>query len=181
VRASNRSEFMAIPLLLVLLGLLFAVFAAATVGLWAWLLVGLLALLGVGVLAVRVARGERRGHTQEPPPVERRADPDTDRILLVADGPCDRAALGELIEQRAAGRAAEVFVVAPVLASRLDWLTGDETAYQTAQRHLDTTLAAVEPVSATRSGKVATADPVQAVDDALRVFAAEEMTATPSR
>ena len=37
---SNRVEFMAIPLMVVLLGALFVVFAVAEIGVWAWIRAG---------------------------------------------------------------------------------------------------------------------------------------------
>jgi hypothetical protein len=118
-------------------------------------------VLGLCVLvAVRLARRERRGQTQVAPPLARRADPDAYRILVVADGPC--SARDRRADRTARGRPGGTRIrcrSGPRLATRL--ADRRRIRLPDAQHHLEATLAAVEPITASRDGKVGAADPLQ--------------------
>lgn len=75
----------------------------------------------------------------------------------------------------AAGRPLEAFVVVPVLASRLARWTSDESAYRGAQERLDATLASLTDSGIEAHGEIGPHDPLQAADDGLREFAADEI------
>jgi GABA permease len=66
-------------------------------------------------------------------------------------------------------------VTAPALASRLGRLTGDEDSYTEARRHLDETLRELAAIGVDANGEIGAHDPIRAADDALRVFAADEL------
>jgi hypothetical protein len=174
---SNRVEFMAIPLTAILLGALFILFAAGQIGAWAWLVAG---LVFAGAICVALWRAGRR---QEHPPAEdapRPAEhrpPGAHRVLVVVDDSCPPEAIRDTVAERTAGRSAEAFVVAPAAGSQLDRLTGDEAGYSSAARHLDLTLLELAMVSDldVRSGQVGSHDPIQATDDGLREFPADEI------
>jgi hypothetical protein len=175
VQKSNRVEFMAIPLMIVILGLLFLLFAVADVGAWAWILTG--AVIGAAIIML-----VWRGMTRHPPaadaphPAEHRA-PGPHRILVVIDDSCAPGAIKDALTERTGGSTAESFVVAPAAGTRLDRLTGDEAGYSKAQTHLDETLAELAAVRGltVKGGKVGSHDPVQAADESLREFPADEI------
>jgi len=96
-------------------------------------------------------------------------------VLVLADEACPPEAIRDLVVERAAGRTTRAYVVVPALGSRLDRLAGGGDAYTHASSHLESTLAALEPVTAARDGRIGSHDPVQAVDEGLREFRADEV------
>jgi hypothetical protein len=173
----GRVEFMAIPLMVVILGVLFIVFAVSEVGVWAWILTGVVILAAIILLAWRgVQRNRHPPAADAPRPAEHRA-PGAHRILVVVDESAATAAIRDAVAARAAGQSAEAFVAAPAGGSRLDRLMGDEAGYSKAQGHLDETLAELATVHGliAKGGKVGSHDPIQAADEALREFPADEI------
>ena len=72
--------------------------------------------------------------------------------------------------------ARRVLVVSPALNSHLRHLASDEDgARAAAQGRLDRSLAALRESGIQAHGQVGDADPVQAIEDALRTFGAEEV------
>ena len=59
--------------------------------------------------------------------------------------------------------------------SRLGAWTGDESAYEDARRHLAATLEALGQVGIDAHGRLGPHDPLQAADEGLREFAADEV------
>ena len=174
---SNRVEFIAIPLMVVLLGALFLVFAVSEVGTWAWIVTGVVILAAIILLGWRGMQRHRHPPTADAPrPAEHRA-PGVHRILVVVDDSSAPGAIKDAVAARTSGRRAESFVAAPAAGSRLDRLTGDEAGYMKAQSHLDETLAelAAVPGLDVKGGKVGSHDPIQAADESLREFPADEI------
>ena len=67
--------------------------------------------------------------------------------------------------------AAEVFVVAPTLPGRLDWLNSDtDAAHERADERLRTVLGQLGEIGAEASGAVGSDEPVEALADAIRAF-----------
>ncbi len=99
------------------------------------------------------------------------------RILVVTTVPLDGESLRERVRGHAGGEAVEVRVVAPAAdLSVLDWLAGDEgearaEAAEAAER---TGRAAASEADAVEA-EVGDTDPVQAIEDALRSFPADEL------
>jgi hypothetical protein len=173
---SSRTQYIALPLVVILIGGLFILFAAAMKGVWAWILVGVLFLVVLGVAAAVAAKRWRHPPASDTPRVAAaRRDPGVWSVLVACDDVCDPTAIADLVAAHAAGRAARALVVAPALGSRLDRLTGDESAYSRAREHLEATVRALESVTEARSGTVGSHDPIQAIDEALRVFPADEI------
>jgi hypothetical protein len=183
MKSPFRTEFMAIPIALAILGLLFLVMLAAVEGVWAWV------LLGLGVLAlltaVAVALGKRHRHPSAldaPATLPSRAaygaedGPDgTFRVVVVCDESCTSSTLSDELLRHAAGRPVEAFVVAPALGSRLAHWTGDDTGRARAEDHLESTVRALAEVGISAHGTIGSDDPVEAADDALRQFPADEL------
>jgi hypothetical protein len=169
----DRYEFGAIPLVGALLGVLFLVFAASTLGLGWFVALGF-ALLIAAAAAVYVIAG-RRGQSREP--FERVGADTEDRIyrVLVVTQTSLTPALAEQLAARSSGRPAEAFVVAPRTGSRLAEWTNDEATYASAQDRLDLSLSALTRAGLAAHGQVGPLDPIQALDDGLREFSADEV------
>jgi hypothetical protein len=145
-------------------------------GVWAWILVGVLFLVVAGVAAAIAAKRWRHpGTSQAPHVADVPHDPGTWSVLVACDDMCDPKAIADLVAAHAAGRKTQAFVVAPALGSRLDRITGDEAAYTRATEHLDATVKALGAVTDSTTGKVGSHDPIQAIDEALRAFPAQEI------
>lgn len=98
------------------------------------------------------------------------------RLLVVAVSPVDEVALREEVREHAGEEAAEVHIVAPAPhTSRLQRLTGavDEARAEAE----DVAREAAEAVKGTASVETEIGDPnpLQAIEDALRTFPAEEL------
>ncbi|HET6829878.1 MAG TPA: hypothetical protein VFH44_00880 [Solirubrobacterales bacterium] len=161
--------------------LLVAAFAAlaALAPLAFWLggvAVGLIIIVAVlALLAFVVARWERAGD------VEVLSDSDdVHRILVVAHGDADARRLVSSLEAHERGAGDEVQIVVPALTKPLKRLAGDvddeiRDAEANAQRLVEAAGASGRVVD----GGVGDADPRMAVEDALRVFAANEVLVFP--
>ena len=173
---SRRSwEFGAIPIVLVAFGILALIMWAADAGMWAWLLVGFVALAALVILAVvYMRRPHHPAAAAALAPVPAHVDDGVHRVLVIADDDCPPADLGAALGSGAGGKTA-VFVVAPALGSRAARWTGDDHAYQNAQGHLDATLAALSSLGVDARGHIGPHDPLQAADDGLREFPADEI------
>ena len=179
MKRENLREFAAIPIVVVLLGILAVVLFAADAGLWAWIVVGIVVLVALVVVAlVTMARPHHpRAHASpsRPAGAATPVDDGVHRTLVIADDACAPDELGHAIAGlRLAGPAA-VFVMAPALGSRTARWTGDEHAYQEAAAHLEATLRALRELDLEADGRVGSHDPLQAADDGLREFAADEI------
>jgi len=95
---------------------------------------------------------------------------------VVASETVAGAPLLERLKQSASGRQAAVLVVAPALNSPLRHLASDEgPAREQAQARLDRSLARLQQEGIEARGEVGDADPLQAIEDALRTFGADEI------
>lgn len=174
MKHSRSNEFIAVPMVFFLLGALFLVLAAAHHGVWAWFVAGFLILFGMGY-GLRAWRRSGLGESHDLPEVASRQDTATYNVLVLADDRVPEDALRQMVEEHAAGRPVTAYVVAPALGSGLDRLTGDQAGYEKAQEHLESTLQALEGLTSGRQGKVGSHDPLQAIEEALREFPAEEI------
>jgi hypothetical protein len=172
--ADTRREFGAVPLVLGMLTILFALFIAAATGLWAWLLVGA-ALVAAAIIAVAVYAGRRDyAHAHAAPAIES-ADDGVHRVLVIAGGSCTSQEFRDRLLHRAAGRPTRAYVITPAEGSGLAKWTGDESGYADAEQDLEATLAALAAIGVDAQGRVGAFDPIQAADDGLREFRAEEL------
>jgi hypothetical protein len=72
--------------------------------------------------------------------------------------------------------AAEVFVLAPTLPGRLDWLSSDtDAAHQRADDRLSTVLGQLGALGTDAHGAVGTDEPLEALADAIREFAPDHL------
>ena len=174
--SSNRTEFIAIPVVVVVLGILFALMLASDVGVWAWI-VSMAALVVLGALAIGIiVRRHRHPAAFDAPATATSASTsDAYRILVIADESLTQRALEDEIAPHAGERAVEALVLAPALRSRLAHWTGDDSQQDEAERHLADTLKALAAAGVPARGELGSDDPIQAADDGLLMFAADEV------
>lgn len=98
------------------------------------------------------------------------------RILVVANETVAGRALRDEIRRHVEGYEDEVFVVCPALNSRIrHWLSDVDRARTRAQQRLDDSLRALSEIGILADGSVGEDDPLQAINDALRTFPADEI------
>jgi hypothetical protein len=99
------------------------------------------------------------------------------RILVVTTASVRREDLRDRVRAHAGSEDADVRLVAPAAEiSRLDWLTNDEQEARAdaGERAVEAGLA-VAPEVRSVDAEVGDTDPVQAIEDALREFPADEL------
>ena len=101
---------------------------------------------------------------------------DRKKLLVVATAPVDAGPLHEAVREHA-GDEAEIRVVAPASdVSPLQWLASDEDAAREKAAGIASEAAqTVEPEAARTETEVGDTDPVQAIEDALRTYPADEV------
>jgi len=101
---------------------------------------------------------------------------DRKKLLVVATAPVEPGPLQDAVREHA-GDEAEIRVVAPAAdVSPLQWLASDEDEAREKAAGVATEAAeSVEPEAARTEAEVGDTDPVQAIEDALRTFPADEV------
>jgi len=101
----------------------------------------------------------------------------THRILVIANETVEGRQLHDAVLARAGeAETAEVLVVCPALNSRLrHWVSDEDGARRKADRRLRSSLLRLGGEGVVAEGWVGDADPLQAIADGLRVFAADEL------
>jgi hypothetical protein len=99
------------------------------------------------------------------------------RILVIANEAVDGRMLRHaLAEHTGEERAAEVLVVCPALNSRLRfWVSDVDPARRAAEARLRESLHGLGGEGIRAGGTIGDSDPLQAIEDGLRVFAADEI------
>lgn len=168
MRNPFRSEAEAFSFVLVCVGL-FAVVALAGVLFGGWVALVVFLVLAAGLAYYIKGEPKEAEHVLAQSGGERR------RILVVANETvAGRALRGEVV-RRAEGDA-DVLVVCPALNSPLrHWASDDDGARALAQDRLEESLGALAAAGVEARGEVGDADPIQAMDDALRTFGADEI------
>jgi GABA permease len=134
---------------------------------WAALLIG----FGIGI-GYRSARGAL------PRSVElTRGGDGRHRLLVVANETVEGEALLEEIRRRCLGRQCEILVVTPALvASRASHWTSDvDEAIELARQRMELSLIAIKEQGLRAKGEIGDSHPNVAIEDALRVFPADEI------
>jgi hypothetical protein len=171
------AEFLAVPVGLIGLGILFAIFWAGNGGAARWIVVGLLFLAGiVGFMALLFHRPRGDAISGELAPFHGGASPVADgvhRVLVVAGGSPSPRDLEQIAA--AAGENTAAYVVAPAVSSRVSRWTGDEQAYGGAQANLESTVKTPSDLGVEADGHLGPHGPLQAADDGLREFPADEI------
>jgi hypothetical protein len=167
-----RSEAEAYRFLLLSVGYFAAIVVAAlAIGAWA----GFVVFLGLTAAAiVYVARARRA----EPPRTiaARRGSENVHRILVIANETVGGGPLREEIHRRSADKEEQVLVICPALNSPLKhWASDEDGARAEAQVRLNASLNRLREIGVDAKGEIGDAEPLQAIEDALRLFGADEI------
>jgi len=167
-----RSEAEAFRFLLASIAYFGAIVIAQVVG-GTWAGLGVFIALTAVVLGwwLRARRDERPQKTAPRPhaPGER-------RILVIANETVGGNTLRSAILERSRDARQEVLVVTPALNSPIrHWTSDEDGARADAQQRLERSLAQLATVGVEARGEVGDGDPLQAIEDALRTFGADEI------
>jgi hypothetical protein len=166
---------MAVPIVAVILGVIFLLLVSAEAGIWGWILFGIGAFLALAFVVLLVGRHHQHPSDLDAPITRAPSRGDRLRVLVVSDGSATSSAFVDEVVSRGSGRSLDVLVVAPALGSRLSHWTGDDQARHDAEGRLEQTVSALTAAGVSARGEVASDDPIQAADDALREFPADEI------
>jgi len=138
-----------------------------------WLGLAVFIVLSAIVLFLYFRRGEREPRvvaSTRPSPADER------RILVIANETVGGGTLRNTIRERTADVRAQVLVVSPALNSPLKhWVSDEDEARQAAQHRLDQSLARLREAGIEARGEIGDGEPLQALEDALRTFGADEI------
>jgi hypothetical protein len=173
VSQDTKRELGPYPLVIVIAIGVVAVLSGIWIGGWAAALVtvGFALVLIAGIVAWSALR---RDALDDAPPPAAPAD-GTRRVLVVVDERWAESSLISELKSRADGRPLSAFVVAPALESRVGRITDDQAGYDEATGRLGEVLERLEAAAIPARGEVGAADPLQAADDGLRQFPADEI------
>jgi hypothetical protein len=166
-----RSEAEAFRFLIASIVYFGAIVIAAVINKWAGLVVFIVLSAGVLVWWLRSRRDERPRQTAPRPHAEGER-----RILVVANETVGGHTLRSMILERSLDVREEVLVVTPALNSPLKhWVSDEDDARAAAQERLDASLAKLGEAGVEARGEVGDGNPLQAMEDALRTFGADEI------
>ncbi len=98
------------------------------------------------------------------------------RILVIANETVGGTTLRDRIRERSEGVRADVLVVAPALNSPIrHWASDEDGARAVAESRLQESLSLLRSGGVSARGEVGDAEPLQAIEDALRTFGADEI------
>jgi nucleotide-binding universal stress UspA family protein len=173
VRGPFRSEGEAFHFLLLTVAA-FALIALASLLGGPWAGVPVWAILTITAAVFYLRRG-RPGRPLKTAPAHVGAK-DERRILVVANETLGDTRLTEEIDRAAAGYRKQVLVVCPALTSSLrHWASDLDAGRAQAEHRLEQTLSQLQSGGIEARGEVGDEDPLQAIEDALRTFGADEI------
>ena len=167
-----RSEAEAFKFLIASIGFFGAIVIASVAG-GKWVGLGVFLFLSAVVVSwwARARREERPERTTPRPHAAGER-----RILVVANETVGGHTLRSMILERSLDVREEVLVVTPALNSPLKhWVSDEDDARAAAQERLDTSLQRLAEAGVEARGEVGDGDPLQAMEDALRTFGADEI------
>jgi hypothetical protein len=98
------------------------------------------------------------------------------RILVIANETVGGERLRDEVHTRSEGYDAHVLVVTPALNSHIrHWASDEDNARLEAQKRLEASLDRLRTAGIDAKGEVGDAEPLQAMEDALRLFGADEI------
>jgi hypothetical protein len=166
-----RSEAEAFRFLIASIVYFGAIVIAAVINKWAGLVVFIVLTAAVLAWWLRARREERPRQTAPRPHAAGER-----RILVVANETAAGHTLRSMILERSLDVREEVLVVTPALNSPLrHWVSDEDDARAAAQERLDASLAKLAEAGVVARGEVGDGDPLQAMEDALRTFGADEI------
>jgi hypothetical protein len=147
------------------------VIAAVAGGKWAGIIVFIVLSTAVVAWWLHARRDEKPIQTRPRPHAEGER-----RILVIANETVGGHTLRSMILEKSLDVREEVLVVTPALNSPLKhWVSDEDGARAAAQRRLDDSLAKLADAGVQARGEIGDDDPLQAIEDALRTFGADEI------
>jgi GABA permease len=172
VRNPLRSERDAFRFVLLTIGYFALIVIGSLIDVW----VGLAVFVVLTAAAVWYVLASRREARRPPPQVPAPSPPDEHRVLVVANETLGGPELLSELRERSAGRTLRVLVVAPALVTPLEqWTNDDGDARAAAQARLDQSVESLRATGVEAAGEIGDADPVIAVEDAVRTFQPDEL------
>jgi len=172
VKNPLRSEAEAFQFLLGAVVYFAAIAIAGVINEWAGLAVFVVLTSAVVVWWLRARRLEVPAQQA---PVHR-GGPDERRILVIANETVGGGPLLERIRERSSGYTTQVLVVSPALNTPLrHWASDEDPAREQARERLHRSLARLKQNGIEARGEIGDGDPLQAIEDALRIFGADEI------
>jgi hypothetical protein len=173
MRNPLRSEAEAYRFVWLTIGYLGAIVIASVAG-GRWAGLAVFVLLTAVLFAVWVRARREEGPLTTAP--SRRGGEDERLILVIANETVGGRPLLEEIRRRSEGVNEQVLVVCPALNSPLrHWVSDTDSATAAAEVRLASSLRRLEAEGIRARGEVGDADPLQAIEDALRTFGADEV------
>jgi hypothetical protein len=170
VKNPLRDEASAFQVVLITLGGAVLVVIAAWINTWLGLAV-FIVLVGAALWAIRGGLMQRPAQAH----VVRDEGPSR-RILVIANETVGGEELFALLDTKAEGVDEEMLLICPALNSRVrTWTSDEDPARADAQERLDASLARLAAAGVSARGEIGDGDPLQALEDALREFPADEI------
>ncbi|HET9323976.1 MAG TPA: hypothetical protein VFO03_08860 [Gaiellaceae bacterium] len=167
-----RNEGDAFRVVLLSLGYFGLIVIAASINTW----LGVVTFVVLSLIAIVFVL---RARSRSEPPLQaeiRASGPGERRILVIANETVGGESLRDLIHRRSEGVEERVLVVCPALMSPVRYFASDEDGPRAAaNERLDRSLTRLRELGVAADGEVGDADPLQAIDDALRIFGADEV------
>jgi GABA permease len=172
MRNPIRSEADAFRFVLLTIGYFALIVIGSVIDVWVGVAVFVVLTAGVLWWFVVRRREPEAPVRQAPAP----SPPEQHRVLVIANETVGGAQLLETISERIAGRDARVLVVCPALNTPLrHWASDEDDARTKAQERLDASLRTMQGAGIQASGQIGDGDPIQAIEDALRMFRPDEL------
>jgi hypothetical protein len=171
MRNPFRSEAEAFRFLLLAIGYGALIVIGSRINVWLGLAVFIAGIVLGGWWVL--FRGRPEAPIQQAPPAH---PPGEFRVLVVANETVGGRALLSTLKRRVDGKRADVLVVSPALNTPLKhWTSDEDEARAAAQDRLEASLAAMQAAGIEARGEIGDGDPLQAIEDALRTFAPDEL------
>jgi hypothetical protein len=172
MRNPFRTEEAAFRFLWLAIGYFGLIAIASVINTWAGLAVFLLET-GALVTWFVMSRGESEAPERQAPAPH---GPGERRLLVIANETVGGSELLSELKRRAGGGRTSVLVVTPALNAPLrHWVSDSDEARAAAGERLEASLAAIRAAGMEARGEVGDGDPLQAIEDALRTFAPDEL------
>ena len=167
-----RSEAEAYRFLLLTVGYFALIVAAAAIETW----LGLVVFVGLTAAAIWFWVRSRSNEPAMKASVPQVGSENERRILVIANETVGGDELLAILRRKAEGVSERILVVCPALNSQVrHWASDEDGARAAAQQRLDASLAQLRLDSVQAEGAVGDGDPLQAIEDALRTFGADEI------
>ena len=166
-----RSESEAYRFLLLTVGYFALIVAAAAIKTW----LGVVVFVALTAAAVWFWLRSRSNEPALKASVPQVGNEDERRILVIANETVGGDELLAILRRKSEGVSERILVVCPALNSHVrHWASDEDGARAAAQDRLDASLAQLRRDGIQAEGAVGDADPLQAMEDALRTFGADE-------